>query len=214
MTNNYLLPNWMPPTTIRSQDLLDRWPLAKEFSLTEDSEVLVAGAYKGAVCRLLAEMYDCCGYGFEPQRWAYEEAMKEVAEFHSWLILPFGLGTPLYRGGIPMGEWGTDACGVHRVGQREQGHGWFVDAKPLLDALVMGGEGFDLFVCNMEGFEFELLPYLAIKRWIEPIKKIAIQWHHGISGKDDRYPHLQVMLDKTHDLVIDDAPKWQYWVRR
>lgn len=195
-----------------SIDLQHRWPLVNGFGLTPGDTAIVAGAYKGKVCRLLKEMYDCGGIGFEPQRWAYNCAVEAMYDYPDWAILPYGLGVPGFVGNLAMSEFGTDACGVDRV-TREVGHGYFLEASQLLMGLIPPNERIALFVCNMEGFEYRLIPHLAMTGWINRMDRLAIQWHRDL-GNDENHDRIQAVLRyEGMKLIVDDSPAWQYWVR-
>lgn len=185
------------------------WPLAFEFKLPDNAKVVIAGAYKGLAIELLRDLYPTCNiFGFEPQDWAVNEAaarlhaMKDRSNW--WQIEPYGLGT--MDAYLPMGEYHTDAASFINTGSREQGHGYVKEfgktmAKTGLDHL-------DLFVLNVEGMEWELLPHIIEIGWLEKIDRLAVQFHLGMGNE---IAGLLPMIDQTHNRLVDNFPTWILW---
>lgn len=199
------------------KELIDRWPLIKEFNLPPESNVVVVGAYKGLAMEALDELYHPAQViGYEPQIWAANETFARVEGRDNCAIIPFALwaGTPPV-GKIPMGEWHTDACSFVNVGpgSREQGFGSAIDANLALATL--GVDKIDLMVMNIESYEYQLIPYLRSKKWLEKIDRLAVQWHLGL-GEDpktlnDVDKYVFDLYDKDHFVTaIDERPAWTY----
>lgn len=198
-------------------DLEQSWPLAAYIrdTLGPKPVVVIAGAYKGIVMHLAAERWKAgLVVGFEPQGWAFEEAQRRISVYPQCRIYPFGLGTETRR--VLLGEYGTDACSMVNTGPgaRSWGEGFVVDSLEALTGLVFYPRRWeiDLLVLNMEGYEFRLLPYL-LAGGIKP-RAIAVQFHFGIGGDEDRYAEIQDTLAEDYVLVVDARPAWEYWKRR
>lgn len=190
--------------TPESQELLGRWPLAASFNLQFDHTAVIAGAYKGAVLELLHDLYPSARFvGYEPQLWAYKQAVERCPYA---TIFPVALGT---RTGLAtMGEYGTDAASFNRIGEKWRVHeeAVMVDARVLLSPYP----DVELFVCNMEGYEFELLHYLRSFGWLSNVKQLALQFHFGL-GNDDSYQDIQNWLQDTHECVERVGHSWEHW---
>lgn len=209
-------------------DLLERWPMATDFDLPPNSNVVIIGAYKGITMELLARLY--IDYkqiiGFEPQLWAVEEARKRFKEeqLSSIYILPYGLGNSTRAGKegmgvvLPMVEHDTDACSfVNKNSSRQPGSGLIRDADIVFhDFFMEPPQIIDLMVVNIEGGEYELLPYLDGIGWFKRINRLAVQWHLGLAPLLDELrmdAEIHFLEEAGLKTQIDLSPSWTYHVR-
>lgn len=192
-----------------SAALLERWPLARAFHLQRDDPALVVGAYKGDVMVLLHELYGARPIGYEPQVWAADIAQKRAGEYG--IVHPYALGEK--SGMFQMGEFGTDACSFFRT-TRESAGAMMEEAVAEFDD--KGLRHCALAVINIEGYEFALLPHLLMNNALQPIPKIAIQWHLNLAPEFDRERAQAILadLERTHVCVVDQFPAWTYHERR
>lgn len=171
-------------------ELQCNWPL------TRDSVVVIAGAYTGTVARDYIERYGCHFYLYEPQIWAWEL----LVPLTSVKVRVFNHGLGVRDGVEPMREYGTD--GASFIGPGEgKGVGLLRDAAVELPSVV------DVFVCNMEGYEHLLIPYLVEKGLIGHIKYILCQIHGG-----DRET-LNRLMNPTHKGGEWIPGGWALWER-
>lgn len=199
-------------------ELIERWPLILEFKLPPDSNVIVVGAYRGLAMQALADLYNPAQIvGYEPQSWAAQEATERLLDYPNCQVIPFGLWPDNYTGLKPMGEWHTDACSFVNTGpgSRDQGTGAVMDANLALAAIEFSNH-IDLVVMNIEGGEYELIPYLRKHGWLRRIDRLAVQWHYGLGSdpKDDS-DVLEEMegLKDYFELIKDERPAWTYFVK-
>lgn len=193
------------------EDLLIRWPMAAHLNLPNNSSVLVVGAYKGITMKLIHEMYyPRVLIGYEPQLWAVLEAMQTLKGTNG-VVFNWGLG--IESGKFPMGEFETDACSFINIGEgsRKQGEGLMWNADQALKVLQQ--DRFDLMIMNIEGYEFELIPYLASKGWLNRIDKMAVQFHKGFEN-EYKMPATVHILNEHYKFVIDEMPTWGLWEKR
>ena len=197
------------------EELLERWPLAKAFDLPPNSITIVVGAYQGLAMELLSELYNPKHLiGFEPQKWAVDEAISRL-NGRNYTLFPAGLGVA--KGTFPMGEWHTDACSFINTGpgSRYQGTGELWDADETLTILLPSK--IDLLIMNIEGYEWSLLPYLQEKGWLDKIDRLAVQWHYGLGEDPKSDKDVSDYIDKIEQtglkLKIDERPAWSYLVR-
>lgn len=200
------------PEDIR--ELAAVWPLCFEFKLHPGARMLVAGAYKGKVIQLLADMYPDYGtiWGLDPQTWALGQAQIRLDGYRDIVLHNIGIGAK--HGQFTMGEWETDACSFVNIGEnaRTSGKGDLVLAESVFKECGFTKYGLDLAVFNMEGYEFDLLPYLIEKELINHIDRLAVQFHHGF-GNDFDFPETKKALSLTHRLTVDQMPQWGYFER-
>lgn len=197
-----------PPVDNELELLCDRWPLARQIELPLGGTVVVAGSYKGIVCELAVELWHAGRVvGFEPQLWAYEHAVGRLRRYPQIELHNFGIGDTC--GVFQMGEWFTDACSFVNTESREKDMGVMLDVRNVIPELT--GD-IDLFVMNMEGYEFTLLPVMLEENLLP--RRLAIQWHFGIGGEDHRFGDIYECLKSRYRLVYDNHPVWDYWELR
>lgn len=201
------------------RELIERWPLVKEFNLPEHSNVIVVGAYKGLAMAAIDELYQPDQViGYDPQIWAANESLETLDHRGNCVVIPFALWAgPAPTGRIPMGEWHTDACSFVNVGpgSREQGFGSAMDANLALDILDFKNK-IDLMVMNIESYEYHLIPYLREKGWLKKIDRLAVQWHLNFGGftEDNMNSEIDKLVSEDlYNLEIDERPAWAYFRR-
>lgn len=193
-------------------DLLDRWPLARVLGLPPKSTVVVVGAYKGITMELIHELYQPkMLVGFEPQLWAVQEAQKRLSYIKNYTLIEGGLGTE--NAYLLMGEYGTDACSFVNNGpqSRVQEYGRMFEADEALKILNL--PKIDLMVMNIEGYEWELLPYLKQTGWLDKINMIAVQFHTGF-GNDQHLPEVLDMMEEYGTVIWNTYPAWVMWNKK
>lgn len=198
------------------EELIGRWNLIHEFKLPPESNVVVIGAYRGLAMAALDELYHPAQViGYEPQMWAAQESITFLRGHFNCAVIPFGLwaGTAP-AGNIPMGEYHTDGCSFVNVDSREQGVGHAMDADIALSTLDFANK-IDLVICNTEGYEYQLIPYLREKGWLKKIDRLAVQWHWFLEkGLDPQKMDEEIdKLSEDYKLVIDERPAWSYHVK-
>lgn len=158
-----------------------------------DGNIVVIGAYKGDTVRFLTMHHpEAHIYAFEPQEWAYDELIKST-------VTKFSMNVALgdRDAMVPLYEYETDACSVVPSSKsRKNGEGLMQDSYKILVS-TLGLEEVALLVVNIEGYEYDLLPYLLgmpIK-----FKNIVIQWHE---------PFGSTLLE-TRDLLVSLGYKGQ-----
>lgn len=194
------------------EDLIERWPLARELELTESSLVVIVGAYKGITADLINQLYhpwliQC----YEPQPWAFKVLMEVAMAASNIEAFNYGLGVAAEV--LPMGEWNTDACSFINVGpgSREQGEGVLTPADWAIKGHV------DLLLINIEGYEFKLLPYLRAKGILPRVDALAVQWHLDLVPEyTEREMDAEIdrlLVEDGYVLRRDDRPAWTYMTK-
>ncbi len=159
--------------------------------------------------RLLAEMYPehRLILGFEPQSPASVRCYEATKKYPRMIVCNSGLlADKRIHEKLPMGEFGTDACSMLGA-SREQGEGIFTDAYVNLahDA------PFDLFVMNLEGYEYQLLWYLA-QKGPGYIRSFAVQFHVKYEvSKEETIKLFLNMISLYGTPIYEDYPRWVYW---
>lgn len=196
--------------------LLERWPLVKKFNLPSDSFVIVVGSYKGLTMELLDELYHPDWMvGYEPQYWAYEKAYERLGDRKNYHLVNVALVVDDSTS-VLMGEWGTDACSLinNGFGSRIQETARAYNAAMALNKIERSA--IDLMIMNIEGYEFELLPYLDKEKILERVQRLAVQWHLNLSPF-----HTKIKMDEQItllgtsglELTEDQRPAWTFHKR-
>lgn len=172
------------------------------FNFNADSVAVVAGAYKGDTIAFLRGLYDMYVVGYEPQDWAFKECEQRFHGDKKVELSNYGIG--VRTEGRSMGEYGNDAASfVPDPAARTHGFGQLYDVVTLVPLIM----GFDLAVFNMEGYEYELLPYMAEKGLLQKINHLVIQFHDmDVSA----YDATQELLRNTHMKRWEHA-NWAHW---
>lgn len=143
-----------------------------------DHVCAVIGAYKGATMRYMFEHGARSIIGVEPQQWAYDLAVKNLLAQgpHAWeldglALVPWGTDQ---NASVLLEKAGTDGARVVWPHRR-------IDKSDVVIAKAMnvcdwldGGtfDHFDFMVVNVEGFEYQLLPWLAPRATV-----LLVQFH-------------------------------------
>lgn len=201
------------------RDLARIWPLGFMFQLPENANIVVAGAYRGAVMELLATIYPDYSrlIGFEPQKvhrdFAQERLTKGNPQPHRVLVNGYGIGVE--NAVLPMAEYGAEFSGFVATDPRrpdltEHGVGEIREFNEVMERLDI--HKIHLLLLNMEGYEFYLVPHLLKTGWFEngAISHLAIQIHWGMPN-DGVYSEMVADIRKTHKLVYDAIPNWAWF---
>lgn len=153
-------------------------------------------------------------YGFDPQQWAIDRASARLSTSHeleSYKLFGYGLGVE--DAVLKMYDWETDACTVDEWDTHKPSElGIFRDYTTVMTKLLI--PSVDLFVMNMEGFEFTLLPHLINEiKAVYFIKQLVVQWHLHDRPQSEM-DNIIYQLSKTHKLQWDQRPQWTHHILR
>lgn len=198
------------------RELASIWPLAFLFNLPPGARVMVAGAWEGRVMELLARVYPEIGSleGYEPQHEAAERALRRLARAGiAATVHPYGLGVrPEVRAMGDAGTYFASFVNLDPSAARSLDGG--AGEGELRNVLTVIGNDPDrlpvhLLVLNVEGYEFELLPYLldlgAFRSGL--IERLALQVHEGFGD----FAPIAARLEESHKRVFDELPGWGFW---
>lgn len=178
----------------------------------DDAVVFDIGSYEGAWTKRMAEKYTGYKlYAFEPAPRAFGVAQERLAELENVQLFNFGLGVT--AGTFTLHDALRDGASfVNDSG----------DGTDDVDAQVVNVCEFlkenkitkiALAAINVEGSEFELLPYLLEQGWTRNIERMMIQWH--VLDKSARVEQLAIQnaLAKTHQMYWNHGA-WESWSLR
>jgi len=177
-------------------------------NLNKDSVVFVIGAYKGISIEKLDSKYGCQIYGFEPIKEFYNYSVKKFANKKNINLFNYGLGSEdkiikLYINGDATSEF-------LKKGEPEDCK--IIDFMKFLDLHPM--RNIDLMEMNIEGGEFDLVPYLINNNIIPRIDWLFIQYHCRSQKNTDIINEYHLEFKKTHDLIYNYSFCWERWRRK
>lgn len=219
-------------STAELRDLANTWPLYRELDLPDRAVVVIAGAYQGKLMEFMIEAFPWINnvVGFEPTAWAWQlcvARLKELSKTKEWYADVLH-STKCWRFGLladdtetlvkqSMYNFETDGQSlVPNVDQldKPQGSGSFLGVSAAFKENVGLAKGIDLFIMNLEGYEFKLLPYMLEHGVTDTIKGLAVQFHpHAMPP-----PHEEAELENHIANVYgppkyDHFPQWVWWQR-
>lgn len=184
------------------------------FPLTPDSHIWIAGGFYGNQIRHFARTYQCHIRSFEPQPDIFQKYLAPI-DYPKLTLHNFGLGER--DGTFEMCKPGTDACSFITQDSQVTVPGPYITAAMVDTARFLRQNkiaNVDLFLMNIEGYEFVLLPYLMQKKLIERFDLLMVQFHLGWEG-GAAYPQIRADLSKTHELWWEyRPPAWVVWKRK
>lgn len=193
---------------------MNEWDVKSfEFPLTADSVVIELGGFNGRWCGEIARRYNPRLFVYEPQAWAYQRLIELLSKYNAQ-VFPYGLGTQT-ASNLVMGEFGTDGCSFLPAG-RAQGLG---DMREWYAEMAERGIGdVDVLLMNIEGYEFELLPYIL--PFMPRFKWFMVQYHVPKAEGAERtlrlrqYNDTRAQLAETHALAWDYGATLSCWERK
>jgi FkbM family methyltransferase len=167
--------------------------LLRNFDLNENSLVVDIGCYN---CTWLKDMYckyGCNCIGVEPITKYYEQASRILTNTEKVKLYNYGLTTNKYE----------DSC---LMSMKNEASRMDVDEKTINVKLVYAKDFFnsidrdiDVLQINIEGYEYQLLPFLMQNNLLNKVKNIQIQFH-------DFYA-----TSKTHmEVIISGLEYWGF----
>jgi len=160
------LMTWVNETKEQAANPQHEWDRrALKWSLNKNSVVVEIGAYKGRWALQIAERYNPNLYLFEPQGWAFD-CLTDVLSRYQARTFNYALGTE--SGQQWLGSFGNDGATL----LSDNG----VEIKVVdVTETILPRLDIDLMLINIEGYEYELIPYL-IECGVTP-KALMVQFH-------------------------------------
>jgi FkbM family methyltransferase len=181
-----------------------------EWELTAESVVFEVGGYEGRWAAEIQRRYHPVLHVFEPQPWAAEKCRLALADpLHRTFVHEYALG--VLDGRFPMGEFETD--GASFLPQpRRQGAGEMVRIDTFLDVRRIGSV--DLMLINIEGYEYDLLPFMIRKGILPRIRNLMVQFHAFADLAGTATVDLRKAIGATHDILWDYGTTLVAWRRK
>lgn len=168
----------------------------------DGQKIAVIGAYKGDTVAFMHEWHPHTQiYAYEPQIWAFQNLQERFATIEAINIYNYGLGLASNENSM-LYEYGTDAASLLPLkGWRSRENVRILDASKAIQNI------FHTIIMNIEGYEYQLIPYL-LELGIQPAEWV-IQFHFTDRLEAD-YRDLQTKLTALYHRQ-EIGKGWEYW---
>jgi len=182
--------------------------LRYDYDLSSDSLVFDLGGYKGQWASDIYARYNCRILVFEPVK-SFAVKIEERFRKNSKIeVFTFALGSSRRQEALFLSDDASSQykkTGTKETIQFEDVSDFF--AKHNIICI-------DLMKINIEGGEYELLPILFEKGFINKIKQIQIQFHNVGADSEENIKKIHHKLSQTHKPTYQYKFVWENWVRR
>lgn len=179
--------------------------LRYEYSLNSDSLVLDVGAYELEFSLEMAKRYDCRIIAFEPIDRYFRNCVCSAMAYPKICVINSALSDV---GAEDIFGISNNSSGKYSQ-QTEEQRVSVVKILPLLNVLGT----IDVFKCNSEGAEYDLLKIMLDAEKVGHIKNLQIQFHR-IGDWEAKYKAIDERLSVTHEPEWNSAPDWQNYKLR
>lgn len=178
-------------------------------NLGDNAIVFDVGAYEGAWTKRMAEKYETYQFhSFEPAPRAYGVACKRLVEFENVNLYNLALGTTTKKALL----YDSQNDGATLI--QDDGAGVDVQIMDFMEFVERENiQRIHLMSVNVEGWEFELLPYLILTGLIRQIERLMIQWHSVVSSSRKRQFAIQDAIAVSHKMTWN-LGAWEAWSLR
>jgi len=175
--------------------------------LTSDSLVFDLGGYCGQWASDIYAKYQCQVYVFEPVAQYAEFIRKRFHRNKRIRVFQFGLGNRSDDRVIKVSE---EASSTYSKGAdtriRIEDFTAFVQKEAITDI--------DLMKVNIEGGEYDIVPYLVSTGYVARVRAIQIQFHEFVEEAKQRAETIRRGLEKTHNQGYSYDFVWEGWTRK
>lgn len=172
------------------------WP-----HINQSSTVVEVGGYTGRWSLQILERYNPNLFIFEPQKWCCL-ILQDALRGYKAKICPYALG--IKDSTMIVFQYGTDGCTLNSR-QGLEINGKEVPIKEMGKSFSEEGIGkIDLMMMNIEGYEFDLIPYM-LKIGIVP-DTFIIQFHGH-----DKMMDTRKMMEKYYSVLWDYGEILSAW---
>lgn len=191
--------------------------LALDWPLNENSHVWEIGGYEGRWAQQIWDKFHCEIMIYEPQLWAVDRLHKRFYGNDKIHIQPYGLW--LGDVVIPIGNYGTDGASIMWDDGREPKQlGAFISVEREADIVGEYWESphpIDLALMNIEGAEWDLLPFMIEKGTITSFRSFWCQFHPREDLDPIRFEKICLGMESWHfEMLWDCFPTAVAWRRK
>lgn len=183
--------------------------LLLDWKLKAGDKIIVIGAHDGATCDYILERFPQVElHTFDPQLAFAADLTERYSDEPNVHVHPFALGDR--NGSFPMvrlgGVWASFNTGVHAQIEPAEptGKGDMCEWVSTLKALHI--ENLAWFHCNIEGYEYTLLPHIIKTGSIKQINQLVVMTHGApvLHPDASSWDVILTELYKTHKLMWNE----------
>lgn len=189
---------------LRSGDI----KLSLDYPLSNESVVLVVGAFEGDYLNKLNNKFKCKVYAFEPVVDFFKILEKKFQHLDNVILINKGLSDKTEKVNFSIDNESSSV---------------FTDTeKRVLVHMISINDFFetheikhiDFIYMNIEGGEFVVLNELIKNGWIKNINHLQIQFHNVTENSRDERRKIRKELEKTHYCVFNFPFIWERWDKK
>jgi len=173
------------------------------------SVVFDLGGYEGEWTSKMREIYDCHVHVFEPHPRFVKHLAKRFSGDPKVTIHPYALASD--NGELKLSDT-ADASSAILANDKDFVVGKKRDACEILSEYEIDS----VAACkiNIEGGEYDILPYLIETGEITHFQELAVQFHRYAPADEAARGRIREGLERTHICEWNYPFVWEKWVRR
>jgi FkbM family methyltransferase len=181
--------------------------LALDWPISENALVWEIGGFEGRWAAQMAEKFNPRIEIFEPQFWAADKLVDRFTDNPKVTVHYYGLW--IKDAWLPMGDYYTDGASILKPGEPPiESH--FKDIRSEIDR----ADEIDVCLMNIEGAEYNLIPWIVADGGIKKIRFFWCQFHTFVENSEELKTVIYNILSLTHDLLWDYYPTAVAWRRK
>jgi FkbM family methyltransferase len=181
--------------------------LRLEYNLNQDSIVFDIGGYVGDFAEKIFKKFGCKIYLFEPSQSFYKKCLERFKDNKNILCFNYGVGD--LNGDFILSNDNEASSTKRKISDKE---GEKIKIKKISDIIEeLKVNNIDLMKINIEGGEYDLLPFLINENLILKINNIQVQFHNFVPNAVKKREEITNLLKNTHKNDWSYYFVWENW---
>ena len=181
--------------------------LRLEYNLNEDSIVFDIGGYVGDFAEKISKKFGCKIYLFEPSQSFYKKCLERFKDNKNILCFNYGVGN--LNGDFVLSNDNEASSTKRKISDKE---GEKIKIKKISNIIEeQRVNNIDLMKINIEGGEYDLLPFIINENLISKINNIQVQFHNFIPNAVKKREEITNLLKNTHKNDWSYYFVWENW---
>lgn len=181
--------------------------LRLEYNLNQDSIVFDIGGYVGDFAEKISKKFGCKIYLFEPSQSFYKKCLERFKDNKNILCFNYGVGD--LNGDFILSNDNEASSTKRKISDKE---GEKIKIKKISDIIEeLKVNNIDLMKINIEGGEYDLLPFLINENLILKINNIQVQFHNFVPNAVKKREEITNLLKNTHKNDWSYYFVWENW---
>lgn len=178
-----------------------------EYNLNKSSIVFDIGGYVGDFAEKISNKFGCKVYLFEPSSIFYKKCLERFKDNKNILCFNYGVGN--LNGDFVLSN-DNEASSIKKKINKNPGEK--IKIKKISEIIEeLEVNKIDLMKINIEGGEYDLLPFLINENLISKINNIQVQFHNFIPGAIKKREDIISLLKNTHKNDWSYYFVWENW---